>query len=43
MGARWGANAIPEEWKAIIHGTRTVGSEIVTFAELEALAMIAIG
>ncbi len=43
LGARWGANAIPEEWKAIIHGTRTVGSEIVTFAELEALAMIAIG
>ena len=43
LGARWGANAIPKEWKAIIHGTRTVGSEIVTFAELEALATIAIG
>lgn len=43
LGARWGVNAIPKEWKEIIHGTRTVGSEIVKFAELEALAREAIG
>tara|TARA_Y100000768_G_scaffold113198_1_gene83411 strand:+ start:2119 stop:2967 length:849 start_codon:yes stop_codon:yes gene_type:complete len=43
LGARWGVNAIPKEWKEIVHGTRTVGSEIVKFAELEALAKDAIG
>ncbi len=43
LGARWGVDAIPKEWKEIIHGTRTVGSEIVKFAELEALAREAIG
>jgi len=37
LGARWGVSAIPEDWKAIIHGTRTVGSEIVNFSELENL------
>ena len=43
LGARWGVNAIPKGWKEIIHGTRTVGSEIVKFAELEALVAEAIG
>ena len=43
LGARWGVNAIAKDWKEIIHGTRTVGSEIVNFAELEALARAAIG
>ena len=42
LGARWGANAIPKEWKEIIHGTRTVGSAIVNFAELEALTKDAV-
>ena len=37
LGARWGVSAIPEDWKAIIHGTRTVGSEIVNLSELENL------
>ena len=43
LGARWGANAIPKEWKEIIHGTRTVGSAIVNFPDLETLAKRAIG
>ena len=43
LGPRWGVNAIPKGWKEIIHGTRTVGSEVVKFAELEALAREAIG
>ena len=43
LGARWGVNAIPKEWQEIVHGTRTVGNEIVNFTELEALARIAIG
>ena len=43
LGARWGANAIPKEWKEIIHGTRTVGSAVVNFAELEALTKDAVG
>ena len=43
LGARWGANAIPKEWKEIIHGTRTVGSALVNFAELEALTKDAVG
>ena len=43
LGARWGVNAIPKEWQEIVHGTRTVGNEIVNFTELEALARVAIG
>ena len=43
LGARWGVNAIPKEWKEIIHGTRTVGSTIVNFHDLETLAKKAIG
>ena len=43
LGARWGVNAIPKEWKEIIHGTRTVGSAIVNFPDLETLAKRAIG
>ena len=43
LGARWGVNAIPKEWKEIIHGTRTVGSAIVNFPEIETLAKDAIG
>ena len=42
LGARWGVNAIPKEWKEILHGTRTVGSPIVNFAELEALTKDAV-
>ena len=43
LGARWGVNAIPKEWKEIIHGTRTVGSTVVNFHDLETLAKKAIG
>ena len=43
LGARWGVKSIPREWKEIIHGTRTVGSEIVNFPQLESLAKRAIG
>ena len=37
LGARWGLHAIPEEWTQLIHGTRTVGSQIVGIAELQGL------
>ena len=37
LGARWGLHAIPEEWTQLIHGTRTVGGQIVGIAELQGL------
>ena len=42
LGARWGMHAIPKEWTELIHGTRTVGSQIVGIAELQELVEKAI-
>ena len=38
LGARWGTDAIPDEWNTLIHGDRQRGSEPVNGTELEQLA-----
>ena len=42
LGARWGADAIPEDWAKLIHGSRTKGSKSVSFEDLRELAAKAI-
>jgi len=37
LGARWGIDAIPEDWQNLIHGPRTLGSQVVTFDSLKQL------
>ena len=34
LGARWGVDAIPQEWQNIIHGSRALGEPKVTFTEI---------
>jgi ADP-ribosylglycohydrolase len=38
LGARWGAAAIPPEWRAALHGRRTYDQPVITGADLERLA-----
>ena len=37
LGARWGIDAIPEGWQNLIHGSRTLGTQVVTFDSLKQL------
>ena len=38
LGARWGDQAIPNDWKHLIHGSRTNGTEKINYTELQRLA-----
>ncbi len=42
LGARWGVDAIPEDWKDLIHGARTRNTQNVSFSDLMELAKTAI-
>ena len=38
LGARWGEQAIPNDWKQLIHGSRANGTEKLEYNELQNLA-----
>ena len=42
LGARWGIDAIPEDWQTLVHGTRTMNSPKISFQDLMELTKAAI-
>ena len=42
LGARWGIDAIPEDWQTLVHGTRTMNSPKISFQDLMELTKTAI-
>ena len=42
LGARWGASAIPGQWRAAVHGERRRGTERVTGDELDQLVRLSL-
>lgn len=43
LGARWGASAIPDDWRSLLHGRRRAGEPVVDAVGLEALVRGALG
>lgn len=41
LGARWGATALPFEWRRRLHGRRTYGDATLSAADLERMARLA--
>jgi len=37
LGARWGASAVPDQWRSVLHGRRRSGEPIVEAVDLDAL------
>jgi ADP-ribosylglycohydrolase len=37
LGARWGASAVPDRWRSVLHGRRRSGEPVVEATDLEAL------
>ena len=42
LGARWGASAIPDWWRSVLHGRRRSGEPVVEAVDLEILARRAV-
>jgi ADP-ribosyl-[dinitrogen reductase] hydrolase len=41
LGARWGATAVPLEWRAVLHGERVRGTAVLKASDLDQMARLA--